>query len=428
MPVTIKPTENRASEASCTNIASAINLLQSSCPDEYAKFKRMMWSSFPEVGSQNVSKSNNGFIYACMQAYNSHHHLTIRPEDVWFAIICQLGFYVNGNAEELRSIFVSHQGQKELSVESTIANFPLQIMSQMSKYMNDPDLPEWIKPDFSTTTPDDVVVACILMMGGMQQYFSYCMIMCGLPSVTLLGTKDDWKKIFDKIDRLAEISEQAATFHSLLKPVLGYFVRSFDEPDGTEVKSFWNRIVHLHPGGSGPTYLSGWITAFCFWDFEGKLLYEPPRQAPGSWTTASTIGCNLDGTLYHCVDDLKIPAGYMGVPVTVLDGSAVGTKCRMVAGSVGIQCNSSGKPMEIIPRMSNMSNRHIGRGRTIGGLTGKATEEVVGLDSVQPLSGWWMFEMFDDKEKQENEQVKKDDLAKNRSTAMEKLQIAIKDH
>jgi hypothetical protein len=41
-------------------------------------------------------------------------------------------------------------------------------MREMAKHMNGPDLPEWIKPDFSTTAPDDVVVESILIMGGMQ--------------------------------------------------------------------------------------------------------------------------------------------------------------------------------------------------------------------------------------------------------------------
>jgi hypothetical protein len=62
----------------------------------------------------------------------------------------------------------------------------------------------------------------------------------------------------------------------------------------------------------------------------------------------------------------QIPAGYMGVPVKVIDGEEI--KCRMVAGSVGIRCTSSGKPVDV--------GSH-------GRIT-SATEEVVGLDSVQP--------------------------------------------
>ena len=64
----------------------------------------------------------------------------------------------------------------------------------LEKNIVDPELREWIIPDFSTTTRDDRVVASVLMMGTLQKYFSYTLsIVCGLPSVTLLGTEEDWR-------------------------------------------------------------------------------------------------------------------------------------------------------------------------------------------------------------------------------------------
>ena len=40
-----------------------------------------------------------------------------RPDDVWVAILAQLSIYVNAHAEELRHLFVAHDGQKALSIE-----------------------------------------------------------------------------------------------------------------------------------------------------------------------------------------------------------------------------------------------------------------------------------------------------------------------
>src|ERR1700712_3375246 len=91
-------------------------------------------------------------------------------------------------------------------------------------------------------------------------------------------------------------SEQIALFHSVLKPVLEDFVKAFDKPESNKLISFWNRIVHREDGGSGPQYLSGWITAFCFWDIGGNMLYNQPPEQP------FLGGCNLDGTFFHCVD------------------------------------------------------------------------------------------------------------------------------
>jgi hypothetical protein len=51
-----------------------------------------------------------------IMSYNEHRALILRPDDVWLAILTQFNFFVNANAEALRSQFVSHDGQKELTV------------------------------------------------------------------------------------------------------------------------------------------------------------------------------------------------------------------------------------------------------------------------------------------------------------------------
>jgi hypothetical protein len=390
MPVTIKPTQNRAREARLDQVSTGKQLLHRSCEDEYFKCARIIRSSFDHADLSGVASSKNGFVYACIFAYSTHHHLAIRPDDVWFAILSQLGLYIDGNAEELRSIFVSHEGQKDLMVESSWEDFPEKIIREMAKDMNESDLPEWIKPDFSTTTKDDITVACIFMMGAMQKYFSYTMTFCGLPSVTLLGERNDWQRLFEKVDRLVDMSEQAATFHSLLKPVLGYFVRSFDEPGAAEVVSFWNRIVHWKDRGSGPAVLSGWLTAFCFWDREGKMMYRTPPMGEH--------GCNLDGTLYHHVSENNIPAGYMGVPMKHTDMPE--KEFRLVAGSVGIRCTSSGELMDMSSPWQSTPDLQ----------TGNAIKEIAGLDSLQPFSGWWIYELSPEAINQA-EKRKKDELA-----------------
>jgi Domain of unknown function (DUF4419) len=113
-------------------------------------------------------------------------------------------------------------------------------------------------PAFTTTTKSDQATASIIMMSAMQKYFSYgCGICCGLPSVTLLGQKHDWEEILSRLERLKTFGDEPTMFYGLLKPVLKKFVETFDDPDGEDIKDFWQHIAHYSGGGSGPTYLSG---------------------------------------------------------------------------------------------------------------------------------------------------------------------------
>ena len=61
------------------------------------------------------------------------------------------------------------------------------MMEMIRKNVVDPELREFIMPEFSTASDSNQVVAGILMMGALQKYFSFKMLLkCGIPSVTSL--------------------------------------------------------------------------------------------------------------------------------------------------------------------------------------------------------------------------------------------------
>ena len=224
---------------------------------------------------------------------------------------------------------------------------------------------------FSTTTKDDTIIASILLMGATQAYFKYhSQIMCGLPSVTILGEKSDWELILRRLEKLKSFGDDEPTqSYNLLKPIIRHFILSFDAPASEEAINFWQRIAHRTAGGSGPSWYSGWISAFCFWDVKGHcLLWMPSAKQDQAlqWERARLPALVLDEVTYGRVDTKLVPEGYATVPV-VVDDNGVEFQATMVAGSVGIGCSASNKG------------------------EGEGDEKVV-LDTVQPETGWWMFE------------------------------------
>ncbi|MCJ1404574.1 hypothetical protein MMC11_007800, partial [Xylographa trunciseda] len=334
MPVTIKPAEHNANTTAVNRAASLEeDLLKGACKREYgANCKEFLQSSFTDLNAKTPTcPTANGFVNSAITAYNQHHHLVIRPEDVWFAILTQLSLYINKHAEELRDKFVSHEGKKELEVKRTGNRHTIDF-GEMSEEMGrmidenilDEELRTWIIPDFTTTTPQDVVVASVILMGAMQKYFNYKFrLCCGLPSVTLLGEQSDWQKLLERLEKLKTLGEETTIWYDLLKPVLTRFVLSFTAPRSADVREFWNKIAHYEGGGSGPRYYSGWITAFCFWNDKGKLLYHSssPFTPP--------------------IDTVEVPPGYASIPVKIDDNGHV-FMSRMISGSVGIKYSSSG--------------------------------------------------------------------------------------
>ena len=97
-----------------------------------------------------------------IRAYNDHQHLVLRPDDVWQG--SQFSLYIQKNAEDLRHIFVQHEGQRHLEVQVDSMDFneaaPL-FLDELKKNVSDPSFVNWFMPDFSTTVSRDKIVACV---------------------------------------------------------------------------------------------------------------------------------------------------------------------------------------------------------------------------------------------------------------------------
>lgn len=325
--------------------------------------KDLIQSSLQESAElKNFFPQNNGFLQGIITAYNGHHNLVIRPDDVWIAILSQFNLYVNANAEALRSKFVSHQGKEKITVRCVAPSrydvdykwMADEMTKQMKDKAVDPELHGFIIPNFSTTTPVDTTIGCVMMMSTLQKYFSYeTVLMCGIPSVTLLGTKQDYEDIYRRLDKLDSFGEEPRVFAALLRPVIREFVEAFNSASAQANLEFWSRICHYRAGGSGPSYLSGWATAFCVWGKKGNW------QGPKLETFASPISEEerLESERYYVSDGLgfsfsappalffgdlrfpvvelsKIPNGYCEVDVRI-DEFGTEYECMMVAGHVG---------------------------------------------------------------------------------------------
>lgn len=155
MPVTIYPAPHGTNEArsGAYGVAqTSEELLREALPKDYAeKFKGMIQSSFPDKFDSEdyeIAPSKSGFVKAAVEAYNHHHHLIVRPEEVWFTILAQLAIYVNGHAEEVRSYFVPHEGKKQTIIVdeegtgsrfcSDLGRMTKQMAEQLKKNINDP--------------------------------------------------------------------------------------------------------------------------------------------------------------------------------------------------------------------------------------------------------------------------------------------------
>ncbi|KAJ7732389.1 hypothetical protein B0H14DRAFT_2997699 [Mycena olivaceomarginata] len=360
------------------NSNNAMEMLQTSCSDQRRYVDEILQCGFSDGTNAEGSgrdltakmanvypdQKGNGFVNTVIQAYNTHHALVLRPDDVWLTILSQFNFFVNANAELLRANFVAHEGKRELVIfaEGTrysvnFGHMARQMVDLIEKNVVDPTLREWVIPDFTTTTNKDTTVAAVLMMATLKEYFSYgfACLGCGIPRVTLEGERSDWVNILQRLEKLKEYGIETIAWYHLLRPVIARFVAAFDEPTSAQNVDFWNKVAHLESQGSGPSYYSGWINAFNVFSKEGAWIghqldktetaYEAPEtlSAEEFWSTYAkhvNRALVLDGTPYHHLDTNKVPPAYAEVDVKLNDNGET-FDCFMLAGLVGTRISSS---------------------------------------------------------------------------------------
>jgi len=287
----------------------------------------------------------NGFIDTVITCYNRHHNIVLRPDDIWTAIMTQFSFYVNKHAEKFRNKFVNFEGKRELVV-STWGNLRSVSYALLAKEMSkkidenlvDPNFKSWILPSFSTSTDNDLVTCGVVFMATMKKYFDYTFsLMCGIPYVTLEGTVGDWANLSQRLEKLKEY--ELEEWYSLLKPILEEFINA---KKGSPDVSFWNRICSHHGGGSGPSYISGWIVAFCVFDKYGN--WQGQTKAPGQTRYKVRTMMGSVESDWPIIDTNNIPPGIIEVDVKI-DDNGVPYYSSMFAGHLAINLSDDGKTL-----------------------------------------------------------------------------------
>ena len=266
-----------------------------------------------------------------LKAWCQHRPVVLTPDAIWLIICQQFSHIVNENPEKYCGVLVNHEGKKELKVESNdlfsnqadweglISRFTAEI----DKYTNN-GLATTLVADFSTTGTDERIASEVTLMDVVKPYFDYTAVyaICGIPSITLTGTPDDWRKVLEKT--LALEAFGLGWWTTELEPILQEFVKA---AEGHPDYWFWKDIVNKTRPRTiqGPvcskrqpklTKFDGWFLKFFPYDNKGKT---PAKVDITQTMLPETVVVpfkyqvvNLDGVVLE-ETTLELVAGIVGV-------------------------------------------------------------------------------------------------------------------
>lgn len=208
-----------------------------------------------EIFASSFSKDSlyfyrNDVLYECVvEAYADHRSIMLSPDMIWLVISQGFARYVNAHSEQLRPMLVYHKGFDTLKVNTStplseitdfdwmavVDSFSVQIARKTKN-----GIAATMKCDFSTTKPAERIASEITLMKSTDDYFKYEVFYssCGIPSITLKGTPEDWRRVLEKTRKLSEYGLE--NWVAVLEPILAEFVSA---SEGNPDQRFWRNIV-----------------------------------------------------------------------------------------------------------------------------------------------------------------------------------------
>ena len=284
-----------------------------------------------------------GLLSTILEAYNHHFNLRTGPDDWWYTIIQTIAVAIDkyANEENVRNFFVQHEGKKKLTVRTGPSIYGTdygwffnQMSEEIAKNIKVPEFVNKMESDFSTSNKIHKMVSKIVLMKSVEEYFEYRQYtFCGIPSVEMKGTREDWKSLIEKVEDLRELLEpiendiglgsEAYEVYGLkswwerLLTVLKNLLNTYDGQPDTE---WWSKIISKRSFGSGSPEFRGWFMV----------------------------------DVLNIIDAIGIssaPSGLVNVPMTITDGYNE-ENSTIVAGMVGYRLHKpteKGKPHTMEP-------------------------------------------------------------------------------
>jgi hypothetical protein len=230
-----------------------------------------------ETEIYNYKKTS--LISGLIHAYKNHYPITVSPDMLWILILQGYSRFMEQYSELVRERYVNFEGQKRLCVER-IGIFPRTaqketwqgiIQEYIEKIGNNigNEVISNLEANFTTTTPTILTTSQVSILSAMKQYFSYSLLMggCGISSITLEGSVEDWQKMKSKLEFLETKALKWWTKH--LIPIIDNIIetKEYYEKNNTindKLIEFWKGMIRLKEKDESydPDVINGWIIKF----------------------------------------------------------------------------------------------------------------------------------------------------------------------
>ena len=241
----------------------------------------VLMSNFNIEEESFFNEEKKSLIQGLILAYKNHYPIIISPDMIWILVLQGYSRFMDKYSEFFRNKYVNYDGKKVLEVKK-MGIFPEEatpeiwqeiidgFINGIKKHVGN-EIISNLQSDFTTTEEVTLATSQATIMSAMKNYFEFNLGMggCGISSITLEGTIEDWEKIKSKLNFLSAKDFGLQWWIKHLLPIIEKIIstKSYYDKNGkinTDLKNFWKDIIRVKDNKDyyDPYIINGWIIKF----------------------------------------------------------------------------------------------------------------------------------------------------------------------
>lgn len=251
-----------------------------------------------------VAFETSGFINYVALAYQKHFGVIINPTDIWYMVICEIAAAVKITPEAYETLFTTTPGQKQDVIVLTGSPEdinPYAVVSELKKKV--PTDVDTFIPNFSTDSIVSNMSMHIAFCDMVSPFYNYMTLMCGIPSVTIGGTDDDWATLLQNLSKIRSLFGMKLNnyLNNVTKTVTDMILAAKSDNG-----DHFQRMIRMEICGSGSDQeINGWILNF---------INHPDRtRRPGSSIMQKNVHMHSSKMEYKNLDTERTFELYSGI-------------------------------------------------------------------------------------------------------------------
>ena len=290
--------------------------------------------NFDTEKTEFYNSNKKSLIQGLIEAYKNHYPITVTPDMIWLLFLQGYSRFMEKYHEWVRTNYVNFENKKTIHVarfdmipEKATKEEWQDILNEFTQKIKNnvgENIISSLESNFSTTSKVSLTTSQLSIMSAMKNYFTYkcLMVGCGVSSITLEGSLEDWQKIKSKLEFFSKKEMCLLWWIKHLIPIIDKIImtKNYYNQNKTineEIRNFWKDMIRFKKGVEyNPNYINGWIIKFIpNYEEQKPKLYDElkeddvPDQIISCPFELTALNMDKTKTIYKC----SLASGFFGM-------------------------------------------------------------------------------------------------------------------